>query len=382
METLLYSKSESLRFEANIYRGKQDEVNPNALKKEIIKNNVDISILRLPTSTKNTHSSLLKMGFEVIHADSLVYYFVGLKSLQINDFRNDLQFELIDNTNIDVLKSIIPIIFDSYQNHYFSNPFFSPKKINEGYIEWASSYNDVQEGKVSWLIKKNGAVAGFATCSFDKEQNECEGVLYGVMPDFSGQGIYSDIIRFTQRYFKEQGISKMWVSTQLQNYAVQKVWLREGFFLKKSFETYHINSMLNYSVLENYLFDFECSEQTIKGFASFSGDNNPLHFNDEYAMKIGFKKRIAHGMIFQSYLSKYFGIDFPGNGTIFVENSNLFFAPVYVDKPYKCTITTLSFDKRKGVIKVLAKLICENDNLVLLSYNTLINKSFSSNIIT
>lgn len=382
METLLYSKSESLRFEANIYRGKQDEFNPNALKKEIIKNNVDISILRLPTSTKNTHSSLLKMGFEVIHADSLVYYFVGLKSLQINNFRNDLQFELIDNNNIDVLKSIIPIIFDSYQNHYFSNPFFSPKKINEGYIEWASSYNDAQEGKVSWLIKKNGSVAGFATCSFDKEQNECEGVLYGVMPEFSGQGIYSDIIRFTQRYFKEQGISKMWVSTQLQNYAVQKVWLREGFFLKKSFETYHINSMLNYSVLENYSFDFECSEQTITDFASFSGDNNPLHFNDEYAMKIGFKKRIAHGMIFQSYLSKYFGIDFPGNGTIFVENSNLFFAPVYIDKAYKCTITTISFDKRKGVIKVLAKLICEDDNLVLLSYNTLINKSFSSNIIT
>jgi len=382
METILYSKAESLRFGANIFRGKQQEFKPSSLKNEIIKNSADILILRLPTSTKNTHCSLLNMGFPVIHADSLVYYFVGLKSLQINNLRNDLQFELIDSQNIDVLKSIIPVIFDSYQNHYFSNPFFSPLKINEGYVEWALSYNNIQDGKISWLVKKNGTVAGFATCSFDKNSNECEGVLYGVMPEFSGQGIYSDIIRFTQGYFKEQGISKMWVSTQLQNYAVQKVWLREGFFLKKSFETYHINSMLNYSVLNGHSFDFKCSEQTIIDFASFSGDNNPLHFDDEYAIKTGFDKRIAHGMIFQSHLSKYFGINFPGNGTIFMENSNLFFAPVYVNQNYKCLVNTLSFDKKRGILKVLAKLTDENSNLVLLSYNTLVNKHFNSNILT
>lgn len=379
METIFYSKAESLRFGANIYRGKPHEVKPNLLKKEIIKSSTDVLILRLPSSTKNTHSSLLKMGFPVIHADSLVYYFVGLKSLQINNFRNELQFELIDSQNIDVLKSIIPVIFNSYQNHYFSNPFFMSSKINDGYVEWASSYNEPQEGKISWLVKKNGNIAGFATCSFDIDSDECEGVLYGVMPEFSGQGIYSDIIRFTQDYFKKQGISKMWVSTQLQNYAVQKVWLREGFFLKKSFETYHINSMLNYSVLDGHSFEFKCSGQTITDFASFSGDKNPLHFDDEYAIKTGFRQRIAHGMIFQSYLSKYFGIDFPGNGTIFIENSNLFFAPVYQDQNYKCLVNTLSHDKNRGMLKVLAKLTDEKSNLVLLSYNTLINKQFNSN---
>tara|TARA_R110000737_G_scaffold136663_2_gene167556 strand:- start:11686 stop:12834 length:1149 start_codon:yes stop_codon:yes gene_type:complete len=381
MEKIFYSKTESLRFGANIYRGKLQEFKPSSLKNEIVKKNTDILILRLPTSTKNIHSSLLNMGFPVIHADSLVYYFVGLKSLRINNLRNDLQFELIDSKNIYVLKSIIPVIFDAYQNHYFSNPFFSPSKINEGYVEWASSYNDIQDGRISWLVKKNGIVAGFATCSFDKSSNECEGILYGVMPEFSGQGIYSDIIRFTQGYFKEQGISKMWVSTQLQNYAVQKVWLREGFFLKKSFETYHINAMLNYSVLDIRSFDFKCSEKGIIDFASFSGDNNPLHFDDEYAIKIGFKKRIAHGMIFQSHLSKHFGVDFPGSGTIFIENSNLFFAPVYINQNYKCLLNTISFDEKRGILKVLAKLIDEDGNVVLLSYNTLINKNFEANIL-
>lgn len=382
METIVNSKVESLRFGANILRGNLKEFRSSSLKKEIIENDTDILILRLPTSTKHTHCALLKMGFPVIHADSLVYYFVGLNSLKINTLKNELQFELIDNHNIDVLKSIIPIIFDSYQNHYFSNPFFSADKINAGYVEWASSYNNIQDGKISWLVKKNGVVAGFATCSFSKDSNECEGVLYGVMPEFSGQGIYSDIIRFTQGYFRDQGISKMWVSTQLQNYAVQKVWLREGFFLKKAFETYHINSMLNYSVMERHNFDFKCSEETVSDFSSFSGDNNPLHFDDGFAIDAGFKKRIAHGMIFQSYLSKYFGIDFPGKGTIFTENSNLFFAPVYLNEKYNCLVNTLSYDKNRGILKVLAKLIDEKGNLVLLSYNTLINKHFNSNTLT
>ena len=57
-------------------------------------------------------------------------------------------------------------------------------------------------------------------------------------------GIYSDVVRFTQNYFKAIGMKKMWVSTQLQNYSVQKSWIEEGFYLKKSFETYHINTLL------------------------------------------------------------------------------------------------------------------------------------------
>jgi len=37
----------------------------------------------------------------------------------------------------------------------------------------------------------------------------------------------------------------MTVTTQIQNYAVQKIWVKEGFSLCNSFDTYHINSFLN-----------------------------------------------------------------------------------------------------------------------------------------
>lgn len=374
MDSINYSNVESSRFGANIFRYNNQDFNPKVLKSEIIKNDVDVLILRLPTNTKHTHSSLFKMGFPIIHADSLVYYFVGLNSLDVKPFKNELEFEIISSKNVNILQEIVPIIFDEYQNHYFSNPFFPSEKISEGYVEWALSYTKEEPGKISWLVKKDKKIAGFANCSFNIETKECEGILYGVMPNFSGQGIYSDIIRFTQAYFKEQGITKMWVSTQLQNYAVQKVWLREGFFLKKSFETYHINSMLNYSIAEIKTFDFSLNGKSIEEFAAFSGDLNPLHFNDNYAAELGFNERIAHGMIFQSYLSKYFGVDYPGNGTIYIENENLFFMPIYLNKGYKCLVNTISHSEKTGILKLLAKVIDSNNNLVLLSYNILVNK--------
>ncbi len=375
MNLINNSVIESRRFGANIFRYNNQEFNPKELKDQILENEVDVLILRLPTISKSTHSTLFKMGFPILHADSLVYYFAGLNSLEIKPFKNDLEFEIVDDKNISTIKEIVPIIFDEYQNHYFSNPFFPSEKISAGYVEWALSYANGEYGKISWLIKKNQETVGFANCSFNLESKECEGVLYGVMPNFSGQGIYSDIIRFTQSYFKKKGMTKMWVSTQLQNYAVQKVWLREGFFLKKSFETYHINSMLNYSITEVKTFDFSCTEKTVKEFAAFSGDVNPLHFDDKFASKLGFKQKIAHGMIFQSYLSKFYGVNYPGNGTIFIENENLFFMPIYLDEKYKCIINTISHNTRTGILKVLAKVFDPDRNLVLVSYNTLVNKS-------
>ncbi|MBC7712236.1 MAG: MaoC family dehydratase N-terminal domain-containing protein, partial [Rhizobacter sp.] len=44
----------------------------------------------------------------------------------------------------------------------------------------------------------------------------------------------------------------------------------------------------------------------IQKFADFSGDFNPVHFDDEAARAQGFKGRIAHGMVAASHFSKIF----------------------------------------------------------------------------
>ena len=61
----------------------------------------------------------------------------------------------------------------------------------------------------------------------------------------SGGGIYGDLIRHTQADFASRGFSTMLVSTQVNNFAVQKVWAREGFHLFEAWDTYHVNALLS-----------------------------------------------------------------------------------------------------------------------------------------
>ncbi len=41
----------------------------------------------------------------------------------------------------------------------------------------------------------------------------------------------------------------------------------------------------------------------VDGFARITGDNNPVHLDDEYAAATRFGKRIAHGMLTASIIS-------------------------------------------------------------------------------
>ena len=239
-----FSEIESSRFGLNIYREKFISFNIEEVTEFVSENsNFDIIILRYPTNTLYEHYRLLSLPHsKVIHADSLLYYKALLSSLPISPLRNELIFEEVTPENSGLLQDIIPTIFKGYQNHYFANPILDRKKILEGYIEWAISYADIADGRIAWLVrdKMTYKLSAFATCSYDDNNAECEGVLYGVMPDSSGRGIYSDLIAYSKNYFKNKGYQTMLVSTQLQNYAVQNVWSKSGFKLSSSWETYHI----------------------------------------------------------------------------------------------------------------------------------------------
>jgi RimJ/RimL family protein N-acetyltransferase len=238
----LYSEVESNRFKKKIFRGTINEIDIDSINQFIENNEVDHIMLRIPVESVDRHFMFNNINHEIFLADTLVYYFTDLSKIKINMLKNDLQFVAVNTSNATILNDLVPLIFIDYKNHYFSNPLLNKESITEGYIEWASNYiNSLDANKYSWIVFKGDTPIGFATCSLDRETGEAEGILYGVHPDHSGGGVYSDIIRFTQKYFYDLGITKMKVSTQIQNFAVQKVWGREGFYLKNAFYTYHIN---------------------------------------------------------------------------------------------------------------------------------------------
>jgi predicted acetyltransferase len=236
-----FSKADSDRFHLSLHRGVSEEFNLLGLNQYIAANNPDMLILRYAAETIEKHYLLKELNYDLLFADALVYYDVNLKKLEAKPFRNVLQFVEVQEGDLGKLREIVPIIFKEYKNHYFSNPALSKEYILEGYIEWASNYvNSKQPDRKSWLVYKEDTLIGFATCAMYANDNSCEGVLYGVHPEFAGGGVYTDIIRFTQNYFKEAGYDKMIVSTQIQNYAVQKVWQKEGFLISKAYYTYHL----------------------------------------------------------------------------------------------------------------------------------------------
>ncbi len=72
------------------------------------------------------------------------------------------------------------------------------------------------------------------------------------------------------------------------------------------------------------------TDRDVFAFADASGDHNPLHFDDAYAQRSIFGRRVAHGILTAGIISTVLGSDLPGVGTIFVELQIRFLKPVFI----------------------------------------------------
>lgn len=364
---------ETNRFQMNIYRGEAREVNPKQIQEILVRNNVDVAILRFPIEAQEQLSRLERLGMSYLVADVLVYYQCDLTRLDPPPLRNqDLEFEELDEQGLETLDALVATIFAEYRNHYSMNPILACDLV-DAYQEWARSYRTSDEdGKRCWLVKRNNRHVGFATCSFEGE--ECEGVLYGVMPEASGGGVYCDLIRFTQRFFKERGHRKMKVSTQVQNYAVQKVWSREGFAMSEGYLTVHINSLMGRSQVDRHRLRLTLTAKDVEDFGQLSGDMNPLHFDEAFAREHGFQGRIAHGVLTNAEVSKFYGTRYPGHGTIFLGYSYSFLKPIYPDQPYTLEIGFPVVEESRGFYRSLVRVLDEAGDCCLYGYNSLVKR--------
>jgi 3-hydroxybutyryl-CoA dehydratase len=103
---------------------------------------------------------------------------------------------------------------------------------------------------------------------------------------------------------------------------------------------------------DGFKWERHISADDVRHFAEIVGDLNPVHLNAEFAEKTFFKKRIVHGAFLMGLISKVLGMDFPGQGTVYISQNSVFKRPVYVD-------TTVTVD-----VKV-TQVITEKHRLVL-----------------
>ena len=128
--------------------------------------------------------------------------------------------------------------------------------------------------------------------------------------------------------------------------------------------------------LENKTFDeiqigeFESIQRTltpddIKLFAIMSGDVNPSVVDAEFAESGMFREVVAHGMWSASLISTVLGTEFPGPGTILIDQSLHFDRPVAIGDTVTVTVTAKQkFDHNKHMIM---DCVCTNqENLQVL----------------
>ena len=71
-------------------------------------------------------------------------------------------------------------------------------------------------------------------------------------------------------------------------------------------------------------------EKLVLSFAEASNDINPIHIDEKVAADSIFGRRVAHGMLIGSFISAIIGNDYPGNGSIYMQQELKFLRPVYI----------------------------------------------------
>ena len=128
---------------------------------------------------------------------------------------------------------------------------------------------------------------------------------------------------------------------------------------------------------------FEIDRALLKAYADASGDQNPIHQNEEFAISVGLPNVIAHGMLTMALVGKYVSDWAGGSGNV-KEFSARFIKPVIVpsevivDLTVGATVTEVDGDQIKldlvatsAGVKVLgmAKAVVINAQFYLLAAN-------------
>ena len=90
------------------------------------------------------------------------------------------------------------------------------------------------------------------------------------------------------------------------------------------------------SILEEKIFYLD--RAMLKAYADASGDQNPIHQNEDFALSVGLPNVIAHGMLTMALVGK-FVTDWAGGSAAVKEFSGRFVKPVIVPADLKVDLT-------------------------------------------
>lgn len=106
------------------------------------------------------------------------------------------------------------------------------------------------------------------------------------------------------------------------------------------------------------------TKNVISQFSSITGDYHPLHSDENYAGKNGFKDIIAHGLLISSLSSKLIGMKLPGLKSIIVKQSFEYNKPAYCGDKITIAGEITKKDKRFKCVEVSINILNEEFTLL------------------
>ena len=112
------------------------------------------------------------------------------------------------------------------------------------------------------------------------------------------------------------------------------------------------------------------SSDDVVGFATLTGDRNPIHLSEHFAARTAFGGRVAHGLYTASLISAVLGTRLPGPGAIYISQTLNFRAPVKIGDTVTVIVTVAELMPEKSrarltcVCKVGREVVLDGEALV------------------
>jgi 3-hydroxybutyryl-CoA dehydratase len=137
-----------------------------------------------------------------------------------------------------------------------------------------------------------------------------------------------------------------------------------------------IKERTSFTVGEEAILSKLVSDDDIKAFARISGDDNPVHMNDDYAKGTMFGGRIAHGMLVAGLISAVLGTMLPGPGAIYLSQQLRFRAPVRPGDQVTARAKVTEWNPEKGRVTLLTDVMNQEGSVVIEGEARLVMSSY------
>jgi enoyl-CoA hydratase len=123
---------------------------------------------------------------------------------------------------------------------------------------------------------------------------------------------------------------------------------------------------MSFSVGQKATYKKSFSKEEVSFYCQkLSIDNNPIHYDREFAAKTKFGRCIVPGIMVTSLFGGLLGSTLPGNGTIHLGQTSNFVAPVFIDEEVEAIIEIIAIRADKPIITFSTKVFKPDGQLAI-----------------